>query len=208
MRIAKKITTLACRFDAPLAGRVHKSNRLSTIAPSPLKRCINGASFIWLVMSLLVFQGAAAQSIVYDNNGLKIELSEDIQAAIDSGVSLTFVSEFARIENFFFIHWQSDAIRRDFVVSRHTLSNRYLVHESDILEPHIFSSTRETMTYICETTLARFSKYQTVQSDSTNKHKMRLRLSKTKLPGPMRLNAFIANDWDLNSGWTSWQSDQ
>jgi hypothetical protein len=155
---------------------------------------------------------AVAQSIRYNSNGLKIELSEDVQAAIDSGVSLTFENEYADAKHFLFFDWHTDIVRHEFVVTRHTLSNRYLVHESNKVAPRIFSSTRETMTFISQAALGYFSKYiskrQKQQPGSHAEHKMRLRLSKTKLPGPMRLNAFIASDWDLDSGWTSWQSDQ
>jgi len=160
------------------------------------------------VFFLIGSQSVAAQSITYDRNGLKIELSEDVQAAIDSGVSLTFENEFAHSENFFFIHWRTNLLKYRFVVTRHALSNSYLVQESNKVEPNIFSSTRESMAFISETALSHFSKYRSQPSHSTSDHKMRLRLSKTKLPGPIRLTAFITSDWDLNSGWTSWQSDQ
>ncbi|MBL4672665.1 MAG: DUF4390 domain-containing protein [Arenicella sp.] len=157
--------------------------------------------------------GAAnAQSISYDSRGLKIELSDDVQAAIDSGVTLTFESQYAHAKRFIFFDWHTELAGHEFEVTRHTLSNRYLVYESNKVEPRIFSSTRETMTYISRASLSTFSKYiakhQAQQLHLLSEYKMRLRLSKTKLPGPMRLTAFIASDWDLDSGWTSWQSDQ
>jgi len=70
------------------------------------------------VFFLIGSQSVAAQSITYDRNGLKIELSEDVQAAIDSGVSLTFENEFAHSENFFFIHWRTNLLKYRFVVTR------------------------------------------------------------------------------------------
>ncbi|MGK0375321.1 MAG: hypothetical protein ACJA2E_001798 [Arenicella sp.] len=176
---------------------------------------INKKLIVLLMLSTafsLSVETARAQSIRYDSNGLKIELSDDVQAAIDSGVSLTFENEYAVAKHFIFFDWHTEIARHEFVVTRHTLSNRYLVHESNKVEPRIFSSTRETMTYISQTALSYFykyiSKHQGQKSHSSPEYTMRLRLSKTKLPGPMRLTAFIANDWDLDSGWTSWQSDQ
>jgi len=170
---------------------------------------------VLLVLSAILIHSigtAKAQSIGYDNRGLKIDLSEDVQAAIDSGVTLTFESQFAHAKYLIFFDWHTEFARHEFQVTRHTLSNRYLVYESNKVEPHIFSSTRETMTYICQASLSSFSnhiaKHQAQQLHLPSKHKMRLRLSKTKLPGPMRLTAFIASDWDLDSGWISWQSDQ
>lgn len=170
---------------------------------------------VLLLLSALVIYSvgtAKAQSIGYDSRGLKIDLSEDVQAAIDSGVTLTFESHFAHAKHLIFFDWHTEFASHEFEVTRHTLSNRYLVYESDKVEPHIFSSTRETMSYICQASLSSFSnhiaKHQAQQHHLPSKYKMRLRLSKTKLPGPMRLTAFIASDWDLDSGWTSWQSDQ
>ncbi len=166
------------------------------------------------LLTLLACLNAHAQSIDYDGNELKIALSEDVQAAIDSGVSLTFENELVHSNQWAFFHWHSHETVHRFVVTRHTLSNRYLLHQDGQVAPRIFSSTRETMAFIGETAIGQFADYHDKwSSDDTDKqtqksHKMRLRLSKTKLPGPMRLTAFITSAWDLNSGWRSWQSDQ
>lgn len=185
------------------------SARTSTTNITTLAERIKWAVLLLLSTALLDgYQIALAQNITYDSNGLKIELSEDVQAAIDSGVSLTFENQFAHTKNLLIIQWHTKFAQHDFVITRHTLSNRYLVHENNKVAPRIFSSTRETMAFISETALSYFSKYNSQQSHTPYERKMRLRLSKTKLPGPMRLTAFIANDWDLDSGWTSWQSDQ
>jgi hypothetical protein len=169
------------------------------------KRALCLACFL---TSLLYGQLASAQNISYDNNGLTIELSENVQAAIDSGVSLTFEGEFAHNDSAFFFQWHDDVVQHSFVVTRHTLSNRYLVQERNKVEPRIFRSTSDAMAFISEAVLARFAKYHSQRFHSDADHQMRLRLSKTKLPGPMRLTAFITNDWNLDSGWTSWQLDQ
>jgi len=166
------------------------------------------------VFALLVGAIAHAQSIDYDGNEFKIALSEDVQAAIDSGVSLTFENELAHSNRWAFFHWHSHKVVHRFIITRHTLSNRYLLHQDSQLTPRIFSSTRETMAFIGETAIKQFADYHekwSLDEPSNHKarpHRMRLRLSKTKLPGPMRLTAFITSAWNLNSGWKSWQSDQ
>jgi len=58
------------------------------------------------------------------------------------------------------------------------------------------------MSYIASEALKLFARYQSGESP----YQMRLQLSKYDLPAPMRLNAFVANDWDLNTGWKKWQS--
>ncbi|MFQ3243775.1 MAG: hypothetical protein ACI9SP_000400 [Arenicella sp.] len=183
----------------------------ATRQPTAMSRIL----VVLLMLSAILIHSigvAKAQSIRYDSRGLKIELSDDVQAAIDSGVTLTFENQYAHAKHFIFFNWHTEFAVHEFEVTRHTLSNRYLVYESNKVGPRIFSSTRETMTYISRASLSSFSNYiakhQAHQHHLPSEHKMRLRLSKTKLPGPMRLTAFIASDWDLDSGWTSWQSDQ
>ncbi len=206
MRIAKKINTL------PLKGPLILLRKLGCISiekRSSIKLTIQTTIVILCLIAFGNSPSSFAQNISYDGAGLTIELSDDVQAAIDSGVSLTFENQFALAQSFLFIRWHSQLVQHDFVVSHHSLSNRYLVHESNNVEPNIFSSMHEAMAYIGETALARFSNYHAQQQPHpSTMHKMRLRLSKTKLPGPMRLTAFIAKDWDLDSGWKSWHSDQ
>jgi len=217
LRIAKTINTLPLSLHSKLNIILSESscavNPIIVITSRPTKKLKRTAKNVILFFALSLFacsHATFAQSINYDSDGLKIELSDDIQKAIDSGVSLTFENEFAHTRRFFFFHWHSELVKHEFVVTRHTLSNLYLVHESNKLEPRNFSSTRETMNYISQAALDRFSKYHSKHphSLSLSEHEMRLRLSKTKLPGPMRLTAFIGSDWDLDSGWKVWQSDQ
>jgi len=206
LRIAKKINTLTLKRPLIL---LRELGGISIEKRSSIKLTIQTALLISCVIVFSNSPPSFAQNISYDSTGLTIELSDDVQAAIDSGVSLTFENQFALAQNFFFIRWHSKLVQHDFVVTRHSLSNRYLVHESNNVEPNIFSSMHEAMAHIGETALARFSNYHAQQQPHpSSMHKMRLRLSKTKLPGPMRLTAFIAKDWDLDSGWKSWHSDQ
>ena len=145
---------------------------------------------------------------------MKITLSEEVQIAIDNGVSITFENELVHFNKWTLIGWHTNQVTHSFVVKRHTLSNRYLVHEVNRVIPRIFQSTREAMAYIGLTATQQFRRYHLksnlVKSNSnkSTSHRMRLRLSKTKLPGPMRLTAFINSAWNINSGWTEWQSDQ
>ena len=169
--------------------------------------------FIGLLLLCATVQ-TSAQSIDYDGKTLKISLSEDVQAAIDNGLSITFENELVHFNKWFLIGWHSNQVTHSFVIKRHTLSNRYLVHEVNQVIPHIFQSTREAMSYIGSTSIQQFRNYHfeselaKPDSHSLTPHKMRLRLNKTKLPGPMRLTAFIDSAWNINSGWTEWPSDQ
>lgn len=151
---------------------------------------------------------ANANGIFYSDNTLKIELSGKVEEAIDSGIALTFESEFAHIERFLFLSWPEQIKQYKFTVSRHTLSNRYLVQDNSKAAPSMFRSKRETMSFIANKTMRLFEQYHDINAHNNEIHQMRLRLSITDLPGPLRLSAFINNEWDLDSGWNTWQSAQ
>lgn len=136
-----------------------------------------------------------------------IRLAKEVEEAIDGGISLTFECEFAHIERFLFFAWPEKIKRHRFVVTRHALSSRYLVHQKGQLAPRIFSSKNESLNFIANQSMDLFLKYHTQDRQSGKQSReMRLRLSKTELPAPLRLSAFITKEWDLDSGWKAWES--
>lgn len=157
-----------------------------------------------VALGLLAFtpSKAADAGIDYDTGNLSIRLSDQVEQAINNGVELTFICEFAVIRHFLFIKWPEQLKNHRFVVKHHALSNSYLVSNETDKAPKIFRSTTDTMNHIASQALRLFASYQLDNSP----HQMRFRLSTYDLPAPMRLNAFVARDWKLNTGWTEWQS--
>ena len=156
---------------------------------------------------MLGLQDARAFGISYDENGIVIRLTQEVEDAIDGGISLTFECEFAQVERFLFLRWPEQIKLHRFVVTRHALSNRYLVHQNGYWAPRIFSSKSESLNFIANQSMDLFLKYHTEdESLGEGSHEMRLRLSKTELPAPLRLSAFITKEWDLDSGWKTWES--
>ena len=151
----------------------------------------------------LVHSASNKNGIIQTEQGFTITLSEESQQAIDNGVPLTFICEVAMQKKFAFIKWNEARHTHRFMVSRHALSNRYLVRLNKAQKPKIFASITQTMAYISQTSMELFDNHAVQQS----KYKMRLSLSKYELPGPMRLNAFISSDWDLDTGWIAWASE-
>jgi len=145
---------------------------------------------------------AYSQGIKYQAGELEIRLSSDVEAAIDNGVPLTFVCEYAMLKKRFFVNWKAHYNRHDFVVTHHALTDSYLVSSQPGAAPRIFRSITETMGFVAQQAKNIFSTYNSADTP----YQMRVRLSKTELPSPIRFNAFIATDWDLNTGWNSWQS--
>lgn len=134
---------------------------------------------------------------------LNLSLSEDVQEAINHGVSLTFVCEFAKHQTWFFLNWQDIQKEHRFVLTHHALSNRYMVQRISQQKPSLFRSLGGAMDFITAQSLSLLDRY----SDSQHSYSLRVSLSKYELPGPMRLNAFISSDWNLDTGWISWQSN-
>ena len=165
--------------------------------------------FVFLSLwGLISTSNAHANGIFYNEAHLNINLSEQVEEAIDGGIALTFESEFAHIEHFLFISWPEQVKQHQFTVTRHALSNRYLVKQGSGLAPSMFRSKREAMSFISTSTLELFKRYHAQDTHSVEPHQMRLRLSISELPGPLRLSAFINKEWNLDSGWNTWQSAQ
>lgn len=159
-----------------------------------------------LIVSATIFfitANAHAKGIVYQAGELAIELSDNVEEAIHNGIPLTFICEYA-IEEHFFMRWKRRYVSHQFLVTHHALTNSYLVATRPEAAPKIFRSVNEAMGFVAQQAQTFFRRYHAQKSD----YHMRVRLSKTELPSPIRFNAFIAQDWDLNTGWKSWQSAQ
>lgn len=159
------------------------NHRLSTII-----------AFIWLAFASPLLN---AQTSLLE---LDLELSEQAQEAVDNGVSLTIDCLFADIDTFLFLDLERNPKEHRFTLARHALSNRYIVKRDDLTRPYIFNSISEATHYISGQAINLLEFYST-----TNPHRqMRLSLNKYELPGPMRLQAFLFDEWDLDTGWLAW----
>jgi len=167
----------------------------------------HGATAVVVLCSLWAFTSPAkglAQGIEYQAGQLDISLSENVANAINNGIPLTFICEYTPLDQRFFITWRRPPIKYHFVVTHHALTNSYLVSYLPGTAPKIFRSITESMGFVAQRAEAMFNRYNLTEE----KYQMRVRLSKTELPSPIRFNAFVSQDWDLNTGWKSWQSAQ
>jgi len=156
-----------------------------------------------LVLLNCATTNAGENQIVKNNaHSFDISLSSAAQQAIDNGVALTFVCEFANLKRIAFLAWASERKQHRFVVTHHALSDRYIVRQDKLQTPHLFRSLAHAIDFMTEQANELFNSYY----DHDDQHHMRISLSKYELPGPMRLNAFISSEWDLDSGWKKWAS--
>lgn len=178
-----------------------------------LQITMNNAKFkiqlgVCLLVALFIVNSTgsqAAETSPQDSSidELSIELSDQAQKAINNGVLLTIDCEFATIQSWLFIDRAMNTKKHQFTLSRHTLSNRYIVKRDDFATPHMFRSIPEATDYITKQALVLLESYTTYDTQ----RKMRISLNKFELPGPMRLEAFLLNKWDLDTGWLAWEFD-
>lgn len=170
-----------------------------------IKLCLLiGCSFYAYTIAMQAHAQQLVQSQGEPTEQLNLSLSEDVQEAINHGVSLTFIAEFAQHQKWLFLTWQDVQKEHRFVVTHHALSNRYMVQRNTQSKPYLFRSLGGAMDFITMQSLSLLDRY----SDTQHSYSLRVSLSKYELPGPMRLNAFISSDWNLDTGWISWQSNQ
>lgn len=141
---------------------------------------------------------------VETDQGFTVSLSNEAKEAVDNGITLIFLCQFSMQKKFWFISWSEQQKQHRFALTYHTLSNRYIVRIDDAQTPHFFRSIDQASTYMAKKSLAMLNSYASAQKP----YRMRLSLSKSELPGPMRLNAFFASEWDLDTGWIEWMSNK
>jgi len=144
---------------------------------------------------------AAQHGIVHSKDGPVIELSASTVEAIDNGVSLTFECEFAVLRDWWLFKWPEQRQRHRFVISKHAISDRYLIHEDDKPTPEIFRSSSKGVYFISRSVQNLFRTYAREQPDL----QLRISLNKYDLPAPIRLTAFTSEQWNFDSGWGAWQ---
>ena len=130
------------------------------------------------------------------------ELSPDAKEAVNNGVTLLFDLELAVRESYWLYTTEKLRKHHQFKLVRQALSNRYIVKQDTLDTPHLFRTILEASAYISEHAIGLLNS----SSEDGQQYSMRLSLNKYKLPGPMRLNAFISDSWDLDTGWVVWQS--
>ena len=162
-----------------------------------------------ILWTMLFYFCIHTTSLAYNSNqhssekSYKITLSADVKEALDNGITLTFDCEIKTEKKIWFLTLPQNQLKYNFILTHHSLSNRYLVHYTESQPPKNFGSASEATDFISEQSIKLLNQYASQQSDA----KMRLSLNKFKLLGPMRLNAFIAKQWSIDTGWGSWSSE-
>lgn len=157
-----------------------------------------GLSSLVVATLLVVAYAFTGDTVNTTNQELaRIDLSAEAEEAIDNGVRLVFDARYATSASLVIFSRYRTKHQHQFFVQRHSLSNRYIVRRDNLEIPRIFRSIQQAMRYISQQALILLEFY----NDGEETVYMRLALDKYALPGPMRLNAFIASAWDIDTGW-------
>lgn len=157
--------------------------------------CVGLLMIMLIATNAVSAQTASGRSI----DSIDITLSAQVQDAINHGVALSINSAFAIRESWWFVKTSAKPRNHRFMIQRHALSNRYIVKRDDLDTPHIFITIPEATNYIAAQSVMLLEFYH----DTDNPYSMRVSLNKFDLPGPMRLNAFLSSDWEMDTGWVS-----
>ena len=141
---------------------------------------------------------------------LSIEFTEPMLEAIQASVPLSLELDLVYITERLLINNYSLLEQHQIVITKHALSNRYMVNTDNNLKPHIFSTVEAARQHIAQEALRLFAEYhqrhQALASSADSAAYLKLSLNKLSLPGPVRLTAFFTRQWDFNTGWIKWNS--
>lgn len=157
---------------------------------------------VLLLVCLACVSVAATAAPAQSAERVSLELSDEARAAVDAGISLSFTCRYAIREPWWFFARERHSRTHRYTLKRHALSNRYIVTTDETSTPRIFRSAWEATNYIAE----QASKLLESYSSDDQAYAMRISLNKYDLPTPMRLKAFIASSWDIDTGWIQWAS--
>lgn len=185
------------------------SRRIGFDTTSPIIRLMQTnlmmAFVITLAMTstmLIITANVHAKVINNPNNTpFELSISRGARESVDNGVALTFEVSYAQPKKILFWTVHLSPEKHAFVLQRHALSNRYIVLDHDN-ETHIFPSIQASLDFIANQSLDILKSYHS----NGQKVAMQSRINTFKLPSPIRLKAFLSNDWDIDETWYSWTS--
>jgi hypothetical protein len=155
----------------------------------------------WVASSINNASAQAAPKLGHQSaENIGLELSSEVQDAIQNGVSIMFLCQYAERKTFWFLSRSANIKQHHFSLKRHALSNQYIVKRNDLNALKLFRSLDEATRYIAAQSVLQLEFYH----DSDTLNSMRLSLNKFDLPAPMRLKAFLSSAWDVDTGWVLW----
>ena len=151
-------------------------------------------------------QANLVQQELHVSTKINLSLSEQAELAVDNGVPLVVLTEFALIKDG--ILWNKTLLKHKNgqQLRYHSLSDRYVVEDLDVEEIDTYGSVTEALQSMGAFRSVVLPLPESMGMDATQYTlSVRSRLDINKLPAALRPLAFFSPSWRLTTDWTSWQ---
>lgn len=151
-------------------------------------------------------QADLVQQELHVSTKINLSLSEQAELAVENGVPLVVLTEFALIKDG--ILWDQTLLiyKNGQQLRYHSLSDRYVVQDLDVEGIDTYGSVTEALQSMGALRSLVLRLPESVELNTTGYTlSVRSRLDINKLPAALRPLAFFSPSWQLTSDWTSWQ---
>ncbi len=135
-----------------------------------------------------------------------LDLSADMQAALDAGVGLT-INVDVEVEHpvDFWFDESVAQTRHRYRIERHALSERYLVTDETRGARFSFRELTEALSFLRAPPAIPIAELETLEQFPSLSARAQIRLDVKSLPAPMRLAVYLSPGWWLSSDWYRWE---
>ena len=177
--------------------------RRSLLITIALCFCLQSAYADFVVENV---QADLVQQELHVSTKINLSLSEQAELAVENGVPLVVLTEFALIKDG--ILWDKTLLKHKNgqQLRYHSLSDRYVVEDLDVEEIDTYGSVTEALQSMGAFRSVVLPLPESTGTDTTQYTlSVRSRLDINKLPAALRPLAFFSPSWRLSSDWTSWR---
>lgn len=151
-------------------------------------------------------QAKLVEQQLHVSTKIDLNLSEQAQLAVENGVPLVVLIEFALIRDGVLWDQTLYEYKNGQQLRYHSLSDRYVVEHLDVEEIDTYGSAAEALESMGALRSLVLTLPENVRVNSAQYTlSVRSRLDINKLPAALRPLAFFSPSWQLTSDWTSWQ---
>ena len=190
------------------------NNFLNSLMPKWRRIVIAAFSLgvLWLpaAPALADFNIVGGQSVLSGNTvttsaRLDLAISGEPEVALSKGIGLTLVIRShlyrASLVSWYFkiAEWEDHLL-----LEHHSLSNRYTLTNPDTNNTEDFATLAETFDFLAQYTQA-VTLPSGVSANDALQMRLQVSLSRSALPGPLKLVALVLKDWRLASDWERWK---
>ena len=135
----------------------------------------------------------------------EVRLPQVVRDALDNGVSLFFVTTL-RIKKKKKFLWDKNIAQLDINrrLSFHALTKKYTVDDLTFNHRKSFSSLLPALKYLGRYRDVSVIGVSLAQPSPTTVMQVRIKLSRSELPVPLRMKSYLSRDWYLASDWREW----